>query len=41
MLKILNRILSFVQAVSLSIPPMDIPGFRNSEKQRSPLPPGR
>jgi hypothetical protein len=28
MLKILNRILWLVQAITLSIPPMDIPGFR-------------
>jgi hypothetical protein len=28
MLKILNRILWFVQAVGISLPPMDIPGFR-------------
>jgi hypothetical protein len=28
MLKMLNRILWFVQAVSVSIPPIDIPGSR-------------
>ena len=32
MLKILNRILWVVQAVSASIPPIDIPGFRKGSR---------
>jgi hypothetical protein len=34
MLKILNRILWFVQAVGLCIPPMDVPGFRDGVESR-------
>lgn len=36
MLKILNRILWFVQAVGLCIPPMDIPGFRKGSRAVRP-----
>jgi hypothetical protein len=36
MLKILNRILWFVQAVTVSIPPMDIPGFRKDSEPAGP-----
>jgi hypothetical protein len=32
MLKILNRILWLVQAIAVSIPPMDIPGFRRRSR---------
>jgi hypothetical protein len=32
MLKIVNRILWFVQAVGLSIPPIEIPGFPRTRR---------
>ena len=36
MMKIVNRILWFVQSVGLSIPPMDIPGFRKRSRAVKP-----
>jgi hypothetical protein len=34
MLKILNRILWFVQLLGAAVPPMDIPGFRKEPRRR-------
>ena len=36
MLKIVNRILWLAQALGVSIPPIDIPGFEKKSKRRKP-----